>query len=765
MDHVILQYNQEPQRQRVFDDSESESNPDVGDINRADEDQEAGGAEAERAEAERAEAEKTEAEKTEREKAEREGPQIVKDEKTNTRAMLDCRTLVFLVVTDDQKSEEAFLMQIANKDISEKSLETLHGLIKNSSHKEYCKLPFCTAQGGSITDLDQWKIEAYLNYVNKKGSAKNASNVYLRRKQKLQVDDIPKVDISLPTPLEYLPAQKAPTISSSINKADWRAVNAIETKPQELDQASWKTVTINNSLCYGLCVVRQDNGHGKSTPVGLIRAPYPAFRVKERRVYDEEDENEPSVRIPDYFVDDQSYVSIYETKTQFQSSLSKSAIDEVDISIGLPAFGGVLGFSGGLKTSNTDQTTTDESGESSQMNISYNFPRVTVRLDEYSLEITKRCEEELAKAAQANTADHFIKLFGEYFSTQVQLGGRLFASEEFDSHTASGAKDTKFSMKVQAAASFKTPMGAGGSTSAGYGRTRNEAENDSNSNLTSTLQWQANGGNTLLCNSPPDWCHTVAAYQNWRIIKRSGNRHILNLLAQFEEPTGIHENIKNLMKDKTVQDPKIPLQTQPILQSRQGRMFYLRKTSKGDYAWYKYLTAFQKADWSQDDIQKLKKTSGTIPAKGATAGLHEGVDECSKYGIYLECKTPEGHGVTKIMYGQPYTLRNPSTGLCLYLQGDTEVKGDRFPVAMPTPEGTLPGYWFIRGVDGTDYGEVKQDTPVTIRYGGDTNRSMLTVFHETKYNGLLKVIQNVAEDDEATFTMMYKDVYEGKAKA
>ena len=126
MDHVILQYNQEPQRQRVFDDSESESNPDVGDINRADEDQEAGGAEAERAEAE----------KTEREKAEREGPQIVKDEKTNTGAMLDCRTFVFLVVTDDQKSEEAFLMQIANKDISEKSLETLHGLIKNSSHKE-----------------------------------------------------------------------------------------------------------------------------------------------------------------------------------------------------------------------------------------------------------------------------------------------------------------------------------------------------------------------------------------------------------------------------------------------------------------------------------------------------------------------------------------------------------------------------------------------------------------------------------------------------
>ncbi|KAE8346384.1 hypothetical protein BDV24DRAFT_158621 [Aspergillus arachidicola] len=676
-------------------------------------------------------------------------------------------TLAFLVVTDDRKSEEVFRMKISMEDIKKESLQTLQGHIKNNSHKEYRKLPFCTAQGGSIADLDQWTIEAYLEHVNGHKPNEQPSNVYLRRKQlKVQAEDIPNINLSLPALPENLQAPKAPTILSSINKADWKAVTSINTKPQDLDQDSWKTVTFNNSLCYGLCVLHQDNGHGKSTPIGLIRAPYPAFRIKQRRVYDEEDEKEPELRVPDYIVDDQSYISIYETKTRFQSSLSKSGIDEFDISIsgGLPAFGGVVGFSGGVNRSASDQTTTDESGESSQMNISYNFPRVTVRLDEYSLEITEKCKNELLKIKEKTAADDFLKKFGEYFSTQVQLGGRLFASEEFDSHSVSSAKDTKESLKVQAAASFKTPLGAGGSSSFGYGRARNEAESSSNSNLTSTLQWQANGGNTLLCNNPPEWCQTVAAYQNWRIIKRSGNRHILNLLAQFEEDD-IHNQVKFLMTEE-VQDPKLPVQPQAMQQARQGRMFYLRTTTMGGGSkWYKYLTAFQTAVWTNNEISALKKVKDELPERCATALLHDSVDEGRKCGIFLECRTPEQHGVTKIMYNQPYILRNPSTGLYLYL--DCKANGDMFPVAMPKLPSKPTGYWYIRGVDGTEIGEAKQDTPVTIRYGKnetDAPRSFLTVFHETKWSGLLKKGEN-ADDDEVAFTMMYKDIYEGTAKA
>lgn len=45
--------------------------------------------------------------------------------------------------------------------------------------------------------------------------------------------------------------------------------------PQQLGQNDWRVVTINNALCYGLSVLRQNTGKGKGTPVGLIRAPYP----------------------------------------------------------------------------------------------------------------------------------------------------------------------------------------------------------------------------------------------------------------------------------------------------------------------------------------------------------------------------------------------------------------------------------------------------------------------------------------------------------
>lgn len=49
--------------------------------------------------------------------------------------------------------------------------------------------------------------------------------------------------------------------------------------PQELGEKDWRLVTINNALCYGLSVLHQEIGNGKTTPVGLIRAPYPGEYV------------------------------------------------------------------------------------------------------------------------------------------------------------------------------------------------------------------------------------------------------------------------------------------------------------------------------------------------------------------------------------------------------------------------------------------------------------------------------------------------------
>lgn len=96
--------------------------------------------------------------------------------------------------------------------------------------------------------------------------------------------------------------------------------------------------------------------------------------------------------------------------------------------------------------------------------------------------------------------DYVDPVAGEYFSTQVQLGGRLLASEEFDSSITASASDVKKALKVQASLSFKTPGSAGGSAGGGWGSGDGTRNSTTNSHTDSTLQWQANGGDTLLAN-------------------------------------------------------------------------------------------------------------------------------------------------------------------------------------------------------------------------------------------------------------------------
>lgn len=60
-------------------------------------------------------------------------------------------------------------------------------------------------------------------------------------------------------------------------------------------------------------------------------------------------------------------------------------------------------------------------------------------------------------------------------------------------------------MKAQAAASFKTAH-AKGSAKGGYGSSEGSEQEQSNSEMHSTLQWQANGGDTLLCNKYVFFC-------------------------------------------------------------------------------------------------------------------------------------------------------------------------------------------------------------------------------------------------------------------
>lgn len=95
---------------------------------------------------------------------------------------------------------------------------------------------------------------------------------------------------------------------------------------------------------------------------------------------------------------------------------------------------------------------------------------------------------------------------------------------------------------------------------------------------------------------------------------------------------------------------------------------------------------------------------------------------------------------------------------------------------VATPELPEDGYWFIRGRDGTDAGPVAQNDQVTLRWGKygkssedgsqeDTSPLILNIFYETNWSGLLKGAKKSGNVEELNLTLMYKDVYEGKAQA
>ena len=94
---------------------------------------------------------------------------------------------------------------------------------------------------------------------------------------------------------------------------------------------------------------------------------------------------------------------------------------------------------------------------------------------------------------------YIANYLGDFFSTRVQLGGRLFSTEEVTDTSSAGTSEKIKSMKLAASASFSGWGASGGvSASAASGSQGNTA--NSNSSSSSALNWEANGGDTLLRN-------------------------------------------------------------------------------------------------------------------------------------------------------------------------------------------------------------------------------------------------------------------------
>jgi hypothetical protein len=90
-------------------------------------------------------------------------------------------------------------------------------------------------------------------------------------------------------------------------------------------------------------------------------------------------------------------------------------------------------------------------------------------------------------------------MIGHFFATNIELGGKLFATEQFTSEDTKSTSEKANAMKMSAAISFSSSWVQG---SASYSKETQHAESSSNqfSSMNKALSWEAVGGDTTLCN-------------------------------------------------------------------------------------------------------------------------------------------------------------------------------------------------------------------------------------------------------------------------
>ncbi|KAK9781733.1 putative MACPF domain-containing protein [Seiridium cardinale] len=435
-------------------------------------------------------------------------------------------------LSDGKNIYEAFYLKLP-QEVSEQTLSTLRVLIAGSTdQKQYAALNFCSKKGAIVPDT--YLIKEYLQECLENQPVKdNTVDMYLKK-----ASEGPKMETPQSGPV--YDASRLALLKQHFDETAFKLLTGTFYKyPADLEEKEWAAIAENNALCYGIRIVRQKQ-NGSMVAVGVERARYPAFRLKRRTILSERlasstaRDLEMFLRIPDYMVDDKSYVSVYETQSALQTSLASSSFSEFDVSASASGsfFGCSVGASASYGESSSKASTSTSSSSSKQVTIAYSFPRVSVFLDKRSVELTKDCQTALDKVNDKDALTAFLEDYGEFFALRAQLGGRLFATEQVDASSSSSSSDTARSMRAAAAASF-SGFGASASVSAAHQSRSAQATADESSKSAMALTWQANGGDSLLCNNPTAWCSTVADFNYWRITKQDQGLHLVDFISKF----------------------------------------------------------------------------------------------------------------------------------------------------------------------------------------------------------------------------------------
>ncbi|CAI7619988.1 unnamed protein product [Penicillium viridicatum] len=454
------------------------------------------------------------------------------------------------------------LLQVPSTDleVAKESVENQSGGLHHFSISS----PFCDKNGSEMDD--DILTKTYINLVGNKNEevsplqdsqvVPGELSVYYK-KQITAVDDATKKFLDKPLDLDLKEGQQLSKadiarIKSAFEAQTWTAADK---KTSALSHAAiltdkdWDIITRTNCLLSGHKIVEFEKTIGGPTPITpnkpdkpsskskvrgktakdwkVERTPYNAFALKERDLELSSYSAQPLISIPSaeggatlrypiprFRVDDDSYVSVYETQNNLERSLASGSFSEHS----LEASGGASfwGVSAAAKLGGAWNSQDNDLHATSSVNHQQ-FPRVTVYLDKDSLVITDECKQELEGVRTKQELIDFSNKYGDIFAQRVQLGGVLSASESSNATSTQDKENHAKAMKISAAVSFSSSFAqASGSTSHGGGS--NSDTSTTSQDLTSAMAWEATGGDTLYCNNPAQWCGTVGEFYNWRVI-------------------------------------------------------------------------------------------------------------------------------------------------------------------------------------------------------------------------------------------------------
>ncbi|KAE8422329.1 hypothetical protein BDV36DRAFT_311443 [Aspergillus pseudocaelatus] len=476
---------------------------------------------------------------------------------------------LFNIKTVDKTGEVKLTNRVnIEKDIEENAtLHDIRQLLVSAKKLDSAKarFAFCGKDGARVGDDFSWSLyKALVTESSDQGThvhdlcfespEKSTKEKSLSKQAQDLLDS--KLDMDLVKNKPELITATLKELASKYNHDNFKAAAGGDVvTAAALSQEDWDIVMRNTQYLNGHRVVFSELENGTKAFKRIDKAPFAAFSTAPRKIFSFEKADksirvEGEYRIPRYVVTDDSYVNVFETASSLSESVASSSFSQMDIeaSAGGSLFGASLSVKGGFSNSDRQALATSTSKSARSMNITYNFPRVVLHLDSRSLELTEECKTALQEVKCPDSLIKFHQDFGHFFATNVELGGKLVASEQFTSEDSARAEEKANAMKASASASFS--YGAF-SASASYTQENqaNSSNNTSRSQMTNQLTWEARGGDTILCNDPPNWCPTVKPFTNWRVINQKDVMALGDLIGTFQDFKHIPSHFDAIRKE------------------------------------------------------------------------------------------------------------------------------------------------------------------------------------------------------------------------